>query len=107
MRDTLATLKEWEGNKQVPFDFHPTNPGLLPIGGDENGNGIFWLTEGKPTAWPCIVGEARGKRWERFDLSLTTFLAKILKKQIECRIWPGSFPGRKDRLSFQPFAAEG
>lgn len=103
MRNTLANLRECEGSKQVPFDFHPKNPGLLPMGGDENGNGIYWLTEGKPEAWPCIVGEGRGKRWERFDFPMTTFLAKILKKEIRCKVWPASFPGRKDCLDFQSF----
>lgn len=102
MSTTLAQLKDTEGDKQVPFNIHPDRPGLLAWGGDENGNGLYWFTKGRPEAWPCVVGEARGKRWERFDLPMTSFLGKILRKEIRCKIWPSSFPGRKP-CGFQPY----
>jgi SMI1-KNR4 cell-wall len=103
MTNTLVQLKQSEGIRQVPFDVHPARPGLLPFGGDENGNVLYWLTEGDPAVWPCVVGEGRGKRWERYDVAMTTFIAKILTKEIRCKIWPGSFPGRKSRHAFNQF----
>src|SRR5262249_22787510 len=99
--DTLRTLEEFEGGRQVPFDVHPARPGLLPWGGDENGNGLYWLTDGKPDTWPCVVGEGRGKPWQKFDLPMTSFLAAIYRGEVRCKIWPRGYPRKRD-LVFEP-----
>src|SRR5690242_11570565 len=37
-----------DGLFPLPIPVHPDKPGLLPWGSDDNGNGYFWLTKGKP-----------------------------------------------------------
>lgn len=101
--DILRSLRESEGNEQVPFDIHPHRPGLLPWGGDENGNSFYWLTEGKPDAWPCVVGEGRGKRWQTFEMRMTTFLAKAFNRDIKVSVWPRTFPNLRRDLVFEPY----
>lgn len=102
--NALRDLKSFNGEKEVPFGVYPERPGLLPWGGDTNGNGLYWLTSGRPSAWPCIVGAGRPTRWERFDLPMTSFLTGVLRREIRCKVWRGTgFPAK--RVAFKP--AEG
>jgi hypothetical protein len=96
-------LKESEGDAEVPFDVYPKSPGLLPWGNDENGNGLYWLTEGATDHWPCIVGAGRDRRWQRFDMTMTTFLATALNGDVKCRIWPSGFARPNRRRVFTPY----
>jgi len=89
---TLSQLKKTEGDDQVPFDIHPTRPGLLAFGGDENGNGLYWLTDGEPDSWPCVIGQGRGKKWEQYDITMAEFLCQVISKEIRSAIWPKTFP---------------
>jgi hypothetical protein len=60
---------------------------LLPWGTDENGNTLHWLTEGVPNDWP-VIAESHDGEIERFDMSMTTFLAKALTREIRPKhIW--------------------
>lgn len=101
--DIRRTLKSTEGDEEVPYIVYPDAPGLVPWGNDENGNTFYWLTSGAPDRWPTVVGEGRGRRWERFELPFTLFLAKTLTKEIECPIWPDDFPLIPDDHVFQPY----
>jgi hypothetical protein len=101
--DMYRDFKESEGEKVLPFALYPEEQGLLPWGNDENGNYIFWLTKGNASKWPTVVAEGRGPLWQRFDFPMTTFLAKILTKQIRCKIWPTSFPSKKRSFTFTPY----
>ncbi len=93
--NALRELKKFNGVKEVPFGIHPERPGLLPWGGDTNGNGLYWLTEGQPSAWPCIAGAARPTLWERFDMPMTPFLAGVMRREIKCKMWKGTgFPSK-------------
>lgn len=96
-------LKNSEGDAEVPFDIHPETPGLLPWGNDENGNGLYWLTEGDADNWPCVVGAGRDRRWQQFDMPMTTFLKRALTGEIKCEIWPSGFARPKRRRVFTPF----
>jgi hypothetical protein len=98
--DTLRISNQRQG---IAYEVYPSVPGLLPFGGDENGNNLCWLTEGTPDEWPCIVGAGRDDRWERFDMPMTTFLAKALSGDVICTIWPDVFSKRRDRRTFDPY----
>jgi hypothetical protein len=101
--ETRRKLKQSEGDKEVPYDVYPDFPGILPWGNDENGNTLYWLTKGRASEWPTVVGEGRGRRWQEFTLPTTSFLAKILTGEVKCDIWPQSFPVRPDDYVFQPY----
>ena len=96
LRERLAN----EGQDGVPFDIYPEIPGVLPWGGDENGNGLYWLTEGTAEEWPCLVGAGRDSRWERFEMPMTSFLTSALNGDVKCKIWPPAFARPKRRRAF-------
>jgi hypothetical protein len=101
--DMYREIKKAEGEKFLPFAMYPDEGGLLPWGNDENGNFIFWLTKGNPSKWPTVVAEGRGPLWQQFDFPMTVFLAKILTKEIRCKVWPSSFPSKKRSFVFTPY----
>jgi hypothetical protein len=93
-------LKESEGDR-FPFSIFPDSHGLLPWGKDQNGNGYYWLTKGKPNQWPVVVRAARDPRWQQVAYSMTTFLAKALQREIKCEVWPKDFPDKRKAKHFQ------
>ena len=69
----------------VPWPPYPAEPGLLGIGGNENGNDVHFLVDGEPDSWPIIVvahGAGRNE-FERWDVPLGTFLANALLNKFE------------------------
>jgi hypothetical protein len=87
----LACIKEDEdtcrSNQEdvysCPLPIHPDAPGLLPWGRDENGDGYFWLTEGKPEKWPVVVlRHGREDRPLQFRVDITGFATDKFKKLV-------------------------
>ncbi|MFI1838381.1 Lsr2 family DNA-binding protein [Streptomyces olivaceoviridis] len=88
----------------------PVDPELLlPCGGTDNGEDIFWITDPKddPDAWTIAVNEARGPRWYTFDGDLTQFLVAVLSGTTTVPQFPGGLlhgdidfkPSRLDQWS--------
>lgn len=87
---------------EFPYDVFPHQPGLFPWGRDENGHTLLWLTQGEPDTWPVIVESHEGK-FERFDTSMTTFLAKALTNEIRPEhIWTKPFSDEERTFSPLP-----
>lgn len=101
--ETQRHLQVTEAEDAVPFAIYPDESGIVPWGGDENGNGMYWLTEGKPNEWPTVVLAGRDNRWQQFDMPMTTFLAKALSGEVRCKIWPPGFSRPKRRRIFAPY----
>lgn len=101
--EILQELKESEGDEEVPFEIFPEVPGLLPWGNDENGNGLYWLTDGEADSWSVIVGAGRDRRWQQFDMTMTSFLAKSFRGDVICNIWPDGFANPDRRYVFEAF----
>src|SRR5262249_35774093 len=94
----LQTTRHNQMRRKYPYGVFPDQPGLLPWGGDENGHLLHWLTEGAPKEWPVIIESHEGEL-ERFDMSMTTFLAKALTNQIRPKhIW--NTPFTAEELTF-------
>ncbi len=95
----IGALKEIKQQfpSDVPFALFPEGECLLPCGATGNGDCLYWLTKGSPDKWPILVNESRGPDWETFDMQLTDFLARILKREIVCNIFPPDFPNKKTR----------
>lgn len=97
---SLRALKELQSRhaSEVSYPLFPAAGGLLPWGATDNGDVLYWLTEGQPDEWSIVVNAARDPRTERYPTSMSIFLAKILKREIVSHILPDDFPG--DEHSF-------
>lgn len=69
-----------------PYPVYPNYPGLLPIGSDENGGTLCWLTKGTPDKWPIII-KSHEDEYKECRLTLTTFLAKAMSNKIKVFMW--------------------
>ena len=84
--DMFRVLREDLGAEAVPYPLFPEHPGLYPAGSEDNGGVIFYLTQGNPDDWPLLLWDKRTK-WEQLNMSVTTFLVRTLKKDLECSWW--------------------
>ncbi|MEU6388110.1 histone-like nucleoid-structuring protein Lsr2 [Streptomyces sp. NPDC046939] len=75
---------------------------LLPCGGTDNGERLFWVTDPRerPDAWTVAVNEARGPRWFVFDGSLTAFLTSVLSGETAVPQFPGDL--LEGDIGFEP-----
>jgi hypothetical protein len=96
----LQATRDNRATHDYPYQVFPDEPGLLPWGTDENGHTLHWLTEGAPDEWPVVVESHEGEL-ERFNLSMTTFLAKAFTNVIRPKhIW--GTPFSPEELTFTP-----
>lgn len=83
----LRWLSEWRKSaERFPYGIFPERPGLFPLARDDGGGALFWLTEGDPEVWP-IVFSYECEVWERWEMPLTTFLAKAFSNDISVFSW--------------------
>ncbi len=61
------------------YALFPDRGGLLAVGGNDNGDVLFWLTEGNPEQWPLVFTDFWD--FERFDKGLCDFLAEWFSGQ--------------------------
>jgi hypothetical protein len=85
---------------RVPFPIYPECPGLLPWGGDENGNYYYWLTDGRPDSWQVVSDEVRGEGFREYGRCMTDFLCDVMTGKIEALA--GDYPKDEDRI-FEPW----
>lgn len=71
---------------EYPFPYHPEKGGLLPWAVTDNGDRLFWHTEGRPGAWKVVVWHPRGPGHEVHDVGAVAFLAGWLGGGIHCQI---------------------
>lgn len=91
-----------EGLYPLPLPVHPESPGLLPWGRDENGNGYFWLTKGKPEKWPIVfVGHGHESHPVQLQTDITGFLAGYAMDKFEALTNPDD-PITEEQRVFTP-----
>lgn len=73
-------------------DVFPEVGGLLPWAYTDNGDELYWLTDGKPDEWKVVVYESRSSEYRTYSLNMTEFLFQILSKELVCDIFPEDFP---------------
>lgn len=90
----LATVQQFTDRhpEWLPYPFFPAIGGLVPFGGDDNGDCIFWITDGLPDQWRVVVNEARAPKYEEFNCNAVTFIGEVLTKRRICKIFPKQFP---------------
>ncbi len=74
------------------FDVFPKVGGLLPFGGTENGDVLYWLTGGDNKHWSIVVYDDRHSEYFEYNKSTTDFLYELLTKKLVCPIFPQKFP---------------
>lgn len=98
--DALRFLVRDTSLEECPYSLYPEPGGLLPWGMTENGDILFWCTEGNPKDWTVVVMASRSPTYEEYNESLTGFLAKLILQEIKSRI----FPSLSDSIPlFQPY----
>lgn len=84
----IQDLKQHFGTAVFPYPIYPESGGALPWGSTENGDQLFWLTEGEPDSWTVVINEARSSEFEQFDKTMTTFLHNWIQDELQSRILP-------------------
>lgn len=95
---TLEGYRETRGKfpDKLPLPPFPEPGGVLPLGRSDNGDELYWLTEGEPDRWQVTVLAARAARQETHPLTVTEFLAELLSGRLRTRAFPRSFLIRRD-----------
>jgi hypothetical protein len=78
--------------QEPPYPFWPTPGGLLPFGGTDDGDDLFWLTREAPEEWKVVVLDRGGDRFETLDCDLTDFLAGLITGEILPKEFPDLLP---------------
>lgn len=89
------------GNEDLPYELWPSQGGLIPVGGDDNGNVIFWRAEGTPDTWGIVVIPARSDKYEEFSTTVVDFLTGVLTRELVVQCYPSDFPSEQP-IAFVP-----
>ena len=82
-RQTRARFPE-----RLPLPAFPDPGGVLPLGRTDNGDELYWVTEGDPDGWPVALLESRAALQEVHRMPVTGFLAALAANQVTSRILP-------------------
>lgn len=75
-----------------PYPLWPKPGGLVPFGGTDNGDELFWLPHGPPEDWKVVVWDRGLMRFEVMDCDLTDFLAGLATGAISPDAFPDLLP---------------
>jgi hypothetical protein len=73
----------FEYHEDLTYDIHPTRPGLLVWGADENGNYYYWLTKGNPEQWKVVTEATRGEGFQEHRCSMVDYLLRVQQLKIK------------------------
>ena len=96
--DAQRQFTEMTGDA-APWPLHPDPGGLLPWACTDNGDVLFWLTEGAPDDWSIVVMEAHSDEWEQAPGPMSNFLLRVLSREYKCNIFPEGWPTGDLRFS--------
>jgi hypothetical protein len=99
VRRVCESFADWRDD-ELPYPLWPHPEGLVPFGGTDDGDSLFWLARGAPDDWRVVVWDRGMQEFEALDCGLTDFLAGLATG----RVAPKEFPDDLlpcDRL-FQP-----
>jgi len=87
---------------RLPWPPFPEPGGVLPLGRTENGDELYWVTDGQPDQWPVALVEARAALREIYPMPVTGFLAALAANQLTSRVLPEDLL-RRPSHRFTPF----
>ena len=73
---------------RLPWPPFPEPGGVLPLGRTDNGDELYWVTQGQPDQWPVALVEARAALQEVHPMSVTGLLAALAANQLTSRVLP-------------------
>jgi Ankyrin repeats (3 copies)/SMI1 / KNR4 family (SUKH-1)/Ankyrin repeat len=101
LRDQAAQYNglHQDDEERYPFPMYPALPGLIPWGGDTNGNRYFWVAKTglKGSSWPVTIDES-GEGFQDFQGGFAAFVVALLKGQLDFT----SVEFEEGELSFAP-----
>ena len=71
----------------------PEEGGVLPLGRTDNGDELYWVTQGQPGDWPVALLEARAALQELYPMPVTAFLAALAANQLTPASSPAPYSG--------------
>jgi hypothetical protein len=86
---------------RLPLPPFPEPGGLLPLGRSDNGNELYWLTEGAPDGWGVVAFAGRSTDHEVHEHPVTRFLELLLSGELDTSVFPDSFL-RRSKHEFVP-----
>jgi hypothetical protein len=89
--------------ERYPLPPFPEPGGVLPLGRSDNGDELYWVTEGEPDEWQIALFGSRSTPYERHALGVTAFLAALLAGELETRVFPDDVLKRAEH-TFIPFS---
>ena len=95
--ETRASFPE-----RLPLPPFPEPGGVLPLGRTDNGDELYWVTEGAPDDWSVALLESRAARQEVHPLSATGFLTALAAGELRTAILPDEVVHRPAH-QFTPF----
>jgi hypothetical protein len=88
--------------KRLPLPPFPEPGGVLPLGRTDNGDELYWVTEGAPDGWPVALLESRAARQEVHPVPVTGLLAELAAGQLQTEVLPAEVVHRPTH-QFAPF----
>ena len=73
---------------ELPYPLWPEPKGLVPFGGTDNGDFLFWLPREASEDWRVVVWDRGLWNFEAFDCDVTSFIAGLATGEII----PEAFP---------------
>ena len=83
--NSLRDLKKMDF-QECPYPLFPDSGGILTWGVTDNGDVLFWLTQGEPDKWITVINESRSPVYEEFDRTMTQFISDLIRGQIRSNI---------------------
>jgi hypothetical protein len=90
-RDALEVLAETETLEFLSRHNVPVGD-LVVWAVSDNGDICYWYARDHGETYAVLVNEARGPAWFHYEGSVTTFLHRLLIREIACPIFPDDFP---------------
>lgn len=84
------------------YNIYPEKDGLLPWGYTDNGDELYWKTNGSPEKWSIVIYESASPEYHEYKMQLAEFLYKIIIKELICDVFPEDLSeGKVDYVSVE------
>ena len=87
---------------RLPFPLFSAQDGLLLLGGDCDGNYLYWLCRGSPEEWPLLLYAPGYYELEQFDIPLTEWLIRWLTGELRSKLMRSVGDCQPDAPKFRP-----